>query len=321
LHELKRIPSPYDPSLPWYDQFVAWHDEAFDGNPSAHESAAFLPWHRQFLAMLEGALQTASGKPIALPYWDWSSPASTAAVFSDDLLGPTGDPDQGYAVTSGPFRKGEWRLWARDDGDPSPFLPPSQAEPLTDEGRWIERAIGQTGYGRLPSTDDVVAALAVAPYDAKPYNRRVPGERSFRSTLEGGGTSRPSHNTVHVWVGGEWGDDGESMGTMALGTSPNDPVFWLHHANIDRVWSSWSASHGPAYVPVSDGPAGMKRGDTMEPFSRVGIGVTPGDLLGTRDLGYRYDDEAARGGSGGRAAGPAPDLREVAADGGLLCVL
>jgi hypothetical protein len=33
-------------------------------------------------------------------------------------------------------------------------------------------------------------------------------------------------NLVHRWVNG-------NMVSMA---SPNDPVFWLHHANIDRLW-------------------------------------------------------------------------------------
>ncbi|HEU4657848.1 MAG TPA: tyrosinase family protein, partial [Capillimicrobium sp.] len=320
MHELKRIPSPYDAKLPWYDQFVAWHDEAFDGNPSAHESAAFLPWHRQFLAQFEAALQTAAGKPIALPYWDWTNPASTAAVFSDELMGPAGDAADGYAVTRGPFRKGAWRLWARDDGDPSPFV--VDGEPQPAEGRYIERAVGQTSYGRLPTTDDVAAMLSNRAYDASPWNGRVRWGRSFRNGVEGWGSPRASHNTVHVWVGGEFvGRDGEQMGTMALGTSPNDPVFWLHHANIDRLWSTWSAANGRVYLPAQGGPTGVNRGDTMEPFARIGIAVTPGDLLSTRPLGYRYDTDGDVSGGRRTVAGPARDLHEVAADGGLLCVL
>jgi tyrosinase len=40
------------------------------------------------------------------------------------------------------------------------------------------------------------------------------------------------HNDVHGWVGG----------TMSLiTTSPADPVFWLHHAQVDRLWSVWQA--------------------------------------------------------------------------------
>ena len=36
------------------------------------------------------------------------------------------------------------------------------------------------------------------------------------------------HNLVHRWVGG----------SMGPGTSPNDPVFFLHHCNVDRIWVS-----------------------------------------------------------------------------------
>jgi len=39
------------------------------------------------------------------------------------------------------------------------------------------------------------------------------------------------HNAVHLWVGG----------TMASFLAPADPLFWLHHAQIDRLWSNWQA--------------------------------------------------------------------------------
>jgi tyrosinase len=42
------------------------------------------------------------------------------------------------------------------------------------------------------------------------------------------------HNGIHQFVGGE----------MSTFLSPHDPIFWLHHANIDRIWRSWSELHG-----------------------------------------------------------------------------
>jgi len=56
-----------------------------------------------------------------------------------------------------------------------------------------------------------------------------------------------STNRVHVWVGG----------SMLPMSSPNDPIFMLHHCNVDRIWAKWQL---PAHVrgPVS-GPRG--RGD------------------------------------------------------------
>jgi hypothetical protein len=42
------------------------------------------------------------------------------------------------------------------------------------------------------------------------------------------------HNGVHAWVGGTMND---------LLTAPADPIFWMHHANIDRLWWKWQQSH------------------------------------------------------------------------------
>ncbi len=41
------------------------------------------------------------------------------------------------------------------------------------------------------------------------------------------------HAGVHNAVGGD----------MADKSSPTDPLFWLHHANIDRIWAKWQTSH------------------------------------------------------------------------------
>ncbi|MFN0125291.1 MAG: tyrosinase family protein [Verrucomicrobiales bacterium] len=51
---------------------------------------------------------------------------------------------------------------------------------------------------------------------------------AFQTTLEGG-----PHNSGHRAVGG----------TMASASSPADPIFWMHHANIDRLWAIWQAQH------------------------------------------------------------------------------
>ena len=30
---------------------------------------------------------------------------------------------------------------------------------------------------------------------------------------------------------------------METGSSPSDPLFWLHHATIDRLWAKWQKQH------------------------------------------------------------------------------
>ena len=51
----------------------------------------------------------------------------------------------------------------------------------------------------------------------------------FCSTLDFG-----LHGNVHVKVGGPL-----NMGSVEW--AANDPVFWMHHCNIDRLWASWNA--------------------------------------------------------------------------------
>jgi tyrosinase len=59
-----------------------------------------------------------------------------------------------------------------------------------------------------------------------------PNYSSFCSQLDGN-----LHGNIHVYTG-----DGTNMGRVP--TAAMDPIFWLHHCNIDRIWASWNASGG-----------------------------------------------------------------------------
>jgi tyrosinase len=66
--------------------------------------------------------------------------------------------------------------------------------------------------------------------------------RSFTLALEG---ARPfgAHNLVHVWFNG-------TMSVVPI--APADPMFWMHHAEIDRIWTVWASTH-PGQVPTLSG--------------------------------------------------------------------
>jgi tyrosinase len=57
----------------------------------------------------------------------------------------------------------------------------------------------------------------------------LPDYMAFSGALEDG-----PHNYLHNWVGGAMGDP-----TI----SPEDPIFWMHHGNIDRLWSIWETNN------------------------------------------------------------------------------
>lgn len=55
----------------------------------------------------------------------------------------------------------------------------------------------------------------------------------FWQEIEQGGNVFGTHNSGHRWIGGH----------MGRSASPNDPIFWLHHANVDRIWALWQEFH------------------------------------------------------------------------------
>jgi tyrosinase len=83
----------------------------------------------------------------------------------------------------------------------------------------VRRSIGRRG--RLPAAWEVEALVRNPALD---YT-------TFTSVLEG------FHNDVHGWVGG-------AMGLLSV--APADPLFWMHHAQVDRLWSIWQGVGGNA---------------------------------------------------------------------------
>jgi hypothetical protein len=72
---------------------------------------------------------------------------------------------------------------------------------------------------------------------------------------------RSPHGTVHSTIGGDMG---------AVPTAARDPVFWLHHCAIDRMWDLWLAAGGGRRNP--DDPAWLDRAFT---FAVPGPGGLP----------------------------------------------
>jgi tyrosinase len=110
----------------------------------------------------------------------------------------------------------------------------------------------------LPPQQDVDIVMGLTEYD------------EFNDGLEGGTASTQTglHNTVHVWVGGAMG---------SIPTAPADVLFWLHHCNIDRIWSLWQQQN-PGKNPNLTGLQAV-----MDPWR-----VTEEETRDTRNFGYVY---------------------------------
>lgn len=173
-------------------------------NECQHATWYFLPWHRMYLFQFERIVRsfvTAAGGPAewTLPYWDYSR----------------GSP--GNALPPA-FRAQQ--------------LPDGSANPLFVARR---RASVNTGTPLPASVVDTSAALARTVFTSQGAALGFGGPQTgwaHQGPAFGAIEALP-HGPVHVQVGGNGG----------LMTDPNlaalDPIFWLHHANIDRLWDVW----------------------------------------------------------------------------------
>jgi tyrosinase len=240
-----------------------------------HQSWYFLPWHRGYLFAFEEILRSAvvaGGGPAdwALPYWNYGKGDAGATTlpeaFSTETL-PDGTENPLFV----PRRFG--------DGTSPITIPP----PSVSQGAL--RANTFTG-----GADDIPPGFGgpITPFHHGPESQ----------TTNGALEALP-HNVIHGDVGGAAPgtdpNDWANAGLMSMPiTAALDPVFWLHHANIDRLWVVWAAMSGrtnPTDTDWLDGPRdqafAMPRSDGRIWTFRAR------EMLDTRaqPLDYSYDDE------------------------------
>ena len=240
LKQEKPVPS----GLSTYDLFVRWHHEG-----AMHWGPAFLPWHRHFLMEFEKALQRVLAMPtFAIPYWPWhldgnKTPAQQlqSPIWAANCMGKEG---ANGVVSTGPF--------AHSATNPNAFRVRLFGEfngPLQTVNRGLRRKRGSPS-GSIANAAKVKASIALSNYDMAPWFAAPVG--AFR------GNHERDHGMVHVWISSD----------METSTSPNDPVFYLHHCNIDRIWEAWRKKHPASpYVPGNNAGAanlvGHRLGDRI----------------------------------------------------------
>lgn len=102
-----------------------------------------------------------------------------------------------------------------------------------------------------------------------------------RSSLEEGAFESGPHDTVHNSVGGKMADPKGS---------PVDPIFWLHHGNVDRLWSIWIALRPELILPQLS----LSESDrSLDPFKQLAWGemTVRLDMNGAQPIGLeQYKD-------------------------------
>ena len=282
----------WDTTLIWYERAVAamatrpvadvtsWaYQAAIHGttrrgrrrawNSCEHGGWFFFPWHRGYLAAFEQIVLAevkAQGGPDdwALPYWDYERPGRSA--LPPAFRSPTRPDGRPNALFT------DQRLAQVNAGMPLQSL--------------LEPVFGPTA--KLSSA----AGLAEPTFSTGRTNGfgGGPTPSSFQADRPGDIESF-LHGNVHVLVGlgGGW--------MSGFRTAAQDPVFWLHHANIDRLWALWASRAGHA------NPTGRWRTQSWTYFApdTSRLTRTPADVVDTTaQLDYRYDSVP------GRRTGPAP---------------
>ncbi|KAI4616681.1 hypothetical protein J4E80_005956 [Alternaria sp. BMP 0032] len=228
-----------------FDDYVAIHVNQTLG---IHGNGLFLTWHRYFVWSYEQALRNECGYKGYQPYWNWFAHTDNiykSPVFdgSDTSLGGDGEffahngslagartisipsGKGGGCVKSGPFKNTVANI--------GPISPGMQGFP--------DLGIDPNDYNPHCLRRDI------SPYIPKKWfttanllnvtiGRASQTHRDFWVEIQG---RYPDgflglHTSGHYTMGGDGTD---------LYSSVNDPVFWLHHAMLDRIYWIWQTLH------------------------------------------------------------------------------
>ncbi|CZT11605.1 hypothetical protein WAI453_004635 [Rhynchosporium graminicola] len=227
-----------------FDDFVATH---LNSTLFIHFSGTFLSWHRSFTWEYEQALRNECGYNGYQPYWDWSkwaaapqdSPLFDGSAYS---LGGNGAPiPHDGLVLPPPLGSG-----------PPTVLPPGLGGGCVQKGPFANLTVNLGPLGLFTGAPGPDGGRGynprclkrdIGPYPSLTYcnYKRIFNLMTQRKTildfqndLEGDGTGDLApHGGGHFTIGGDPGGD--------FFTSPGDPSFYLHHAQVDRMWTLWQA--------------------------------------------------------------------------------
>jgi hypothetical protein len=280
----------YDPVPPG----AAW-------NQCQHGTWFFLSWHRMYLYFFEqivrDAIAEAGGDPTgwALPYWN----------YSDGPQPPVNTLPLAFRAPELP------------DGAANPLYLP---HPLRNDGTdpRVPLDAGINDGGELPAFYlDYRQAFGYPNFAYPPAPD--PGFGGPRTGFSHGGATHGAleqqpHDVIHVLVGGVPAGDCQTGWMSDPDCAARDPIFWLHHSNIDRLWKRWLDVDGHA-DPVQD--AWLNRSFRFyDPARRDIRAMTSSEVLDTvEQLGYGYEDDPPAAARPIRRAAPRERPAAAAASG------
>ncbi|KAF3047601.1 hypothetical protein E8E12_010743 [Didymella heteroderae] len=285
-----------------------------------HSMTLFGSWHRPYLAIFEQALyqsiqevidtfpQNQRGRwqraasTLRMPYWDWAQDGGSATV-------PTQIRDQTVTVTKpsgrvtipNPLYSYSWgsSLPSEIGGGPWNNWPNTLRRPVANPTRSNNNEMNARFNAMRLSLRDRLFALFSS---KQPWGAASTSQIGVRTDLSGSGVDsfESVHDAVHNTAGGETGGH-----MYYLDISSFDPIFWLHHTNIDRLLAMYQLIVPDTYVAngnVNHGMAQWNQGEPknsytpLKPFTKNNRGdyFTSQDVKETRVLGYYYPETSER---------------------------
>jgi hypothetical protein len=228
-----------------------------------HRHWYFFPWHRMYLYFFERIVRAAvvsAGGPddFALPYWNYDQPNPRNMLpepFRQQTL-PDGSANPLYVAPPG-------RVTALNNGTAG----------LSPQATSSSAAMNLTNF-----TDDPSSFTTFGGSRRPPEHFALP---AFMGQLE----NQP-HNAVHGAIGG--GVAGQCGGGLMSDPwcAALDPIFWVHHAHIDRLWDEWLARGGGRANPSDT--AWRNQSFRFHDETGAQVSMTAADVLDTKRLGYAY---------------------------------
>ncbi|RXH86127.1 hypothetical protein DVH24_017180 [Malus domestica] len=229
-----------------------------------HSSWLFYPFHRWYLYFYERILAKLIKDPnFALPFWNW-------------------------------------------DGKDGMYLPPifeegRSSSPLFDHYRNAkhrkEKFVLDLNYNCTDSgkTDEEIKEDNLCTMHRQMYSASTgkdlrlffghPYRKGDKPSPGAGNIERIPHNNVHIWTGDpDWVR--EDMGNLY--SAARDPIFFAHHANVDRMWYLWKKELHCKDISQDDW---LKAEFLFYNENKQLVRVNVEQSLDTDKLGYKYDDD------------------------------
>jgi len=211
-----------------------------DLNTRIHFTGMFFPWHRYFVQYFENALTQKCGYKGVTPYWDWTIDAHDVynSPFFDNSsssgIGGWGDPNNDYQIFTGGF-KDEIRAYPnphhiRRNFSLFPFSNPDLQPPFAGDPLAPPTPVDYMVNTTMTQTN--------VDYQINNFEGDFFGFQAYAESSVG------IHPGAHLIIAGDmtgFCSNGAAPPDCYVGPkwTPNDPVFFLHHGMVDKIWYDW----------------------------------------------------------------------------------